>query len=225
MSLGGNRPWIGARHDGFALADLDNSCLMLDSAGRLLVSLSGSSGSGPVLAADNMTNPTAAQVLNYGFVFDGASWDRWRGTSVAGAGNVAEQLAPVAEDNTNGIYQVLPKPLAVSTYAPTLFTNFGTDPDTSVKASAGNVFSLCVHNLNVAARYAQLHNKASAPAAAEVPLLTFLVPASSMLLLGRDFFGDWGVHFSTGIAFGFSTTEGTYTAGAGADQFTQITYK
>ncbi len=97
------------------------------------------SAAGVVVAADNMANPTAGQMLDYLFLYDGATWDRWRGTSVAGAGNVAEQLAPGAEDNTNGVYAVVNKPLAVSTYTPSLFSQFGTDPDIFVKASAGNV--------------------------------------------------------------------------------------
>lgn len=190
--------------------------------GAVIVSTSGSAAAA---AADNMANPTASQILNYAFLYDGTTWDRWRGTSVAGAGNVAEQLAPGAEDNTNGIYATIPKPLAVSTYCATLFSQLGTDPDVSVKASAGNVFSAYCHNLNAAARYLQLHNKASAPANPDVPLLTFLVPAQSAIVIGEEFFGQSGVNFSTGIAYGFSTTELTYTAGAAADQTAHVRYK
>lgn len=138
---------------------------------------------------------------------------------------MAEQFAPVAEDNTNGVYGVVQKPLATNTYAPTLFSNFGTDPDVSIKGSAGNVFGITCHNLNAAARFFQLHNKASAPGAGETPLLTFLVPGSSMIVIGQELFGPNGVYFSTGIASGFSTTEATYTAGTSTDQFVQVTYK
>lgn len=136
-----------------------------------------------------------------------------------------EQQAPTSEDNTNGVYAIQRKPLAVNTYAPTLFSQFGTDPDVSVKATPGNVFSVYCHNINAAARYLQLHNKASAPANPDVPLLTFLIPAQSAINITADFFTENGIYFSTGIAYGFSTTEGTYTAGAAADQFAMIAYK
>jgi len=108
--------------------------------------------------------------------------------------------------------------------APSLFTNFGTDPDVSVKATPGVVLSFSCHNLNGSSRFAQLHNKASAPGAGDVPLLTFLIPTGAMIVLGTDFFTQAGIAFGTGIAFGFSTTEATYTAGVSTDQFTQITY-
>lgn len=128
-------------------------------------------------------------------------------------------------DNTNGVGAMVIKPLAVSTYSPTLFTNFGANATLNVKATPGNVFSLYCDNLNAAVRYLQLHNTATTPAGAAVPLMTFKIPATSTLVLGTEFFSQAGMNFSTGIAFAFSTTEGTYTAGAAADQFTQIQYK
>jgi hypothetical protein len=190
--------------------------------GAVIVSTSGSAA---VAAADNMANPTASQMLDYNFVYDGATWDRWQGTSVAGAGNVAEQLAPGAEDNTNGIYAYQWKPLAVSTYCPTRFVDFAANATLNVKATAGNVFSLACHNINGAARFIQLHNTATVPGGGAVPLFSFLVPTGAQTLVGTDFFTASGVNFSTGIAFAFSTTEGTYTAGVATDQFTTVLYK
>lgn len=136
-----------------------------------------------------------------------------------------EGYAPQYEDNTNGVGAMVIKPLAVSTYSPTLFTNFGANATLNVKATPGNVYSLYCDNLNAAVRYLQLHNTATTPAGGAVPLMTFKIPATSTLVLGTDFFTLAGENFSTGIAFAFSTTEGTYTAGAAADQFTQIQYK
>lgn len=137
----------------------------------------------------------------------------------------AEQYAAVAEDNTNGVIAGYQKALATNTYAPSLFTNFATDPDVSVKASAGNVYAASCHNLNGATRYFQLHNKATAPVGADVPLLVFPVPAGALILLDHMNFTQMGTHFTTGIASGFSTTAATYTAGAAGDQYTQIWYK
>ncbi len=93
------------------------------------------------------------------------------------------------------------------------------------RPSAGNVFMFTVHNLNGATRYMQLHNKATAPANPEVPLISIAVATGATVVLGSDFFGATGINFSTGIAYGFSTTELIYTAGAAADQTCYILYK
>lgn len=129
------------------------------------------------------------------------------------------------EDETNNLLGILPKPVAVSTYSWSRFVDFGANATANVKASAGNVFSFECHNLNGSARYLQFHNTATTPSAGAVPLYTFLVPAGGAITRDGQFFGQAGANFSTGIAFAFSTTEGTYTAGSAADQFTQIHYK
>lgn len=136
----------------------------------------------------------------------------------------AEQFVPGAEDNTNAIYAVQRRPLAVTTYAPLLFSQLGTDPDVSVKATPGTVFSVSCHNLNAATRFLQLHNKASAPANPDVPLIVIPVPTLACVILDESFFTQNGLFFSVGIAYGFSTTEATYTAGAAADQFAHVRY-
>lgn len=138
---------------------------------------------------------------------------------------VRELYIQDAWDNTNDIVASVNKPLAVSTYTPSLFSNLGANATLNVKAAAGNVYAVKVHNINASARYIQLHNTATTPGGGAVPLITALVPASSELLLGREFFGDSGIHFNTGIAFAFSTTEATYTAGTATDQMTFVVYK
>lgn len=136
-----------------------------------------------------------------------------------------EQYAAVAEDNSNGVFAVAIKPIAGSTYAPSLFKDLGSNATANVKNSAGNVLSVLCQNLNAAIRYLQLHNTATTPSASAVPVISIPVPASSTTVIGTDFFNSSGINFSNGIAFAFSTTSGTYTAGTAADQMTQITYK
>lgn len=138
--------------------------------------------------------------------------------------NVNEKFAPQYEDNTNAVAAVAVKPLAVATYSWSFFQNLGANATLNVKASAGNVLSLYCHNLNAAPRYIQIHNTATTPGGGAVPAYSFLVPANSVLILGNDFFGPQGTNLATGIAFAFSTTEATYTAGAAGDQVTQIFY-
>lgn len=139
--------------------------------------------------------------------------------------HVAEGFAPQAEDNTNGVIAGANKKLAVSTYSPSLFQNLGANATLNVKASTGNVFAVKCHNLNASARYIQLHNTATTPSGGAVPAWTALVPGNTEVVFGEDFFSQSGINFATGIAFAFSTTEATYTAGTAGDQMTHITYK
>lgn len=140
--------------------------------------------------------------------------------------DVVEQYAPTAEDNTNGVYGIVQKPIAVNTYAPSLAANFGAATKANVKASAGNVLGCVGTNANVLARWLQLHNKASAPAATEVPLYSFYVPTSGNIVIGTEFFAGSGGAFSIGIGWAWSTTAGTFTdAATAADHTTHIHYK
>lgn len=105
-----------------------------------------------------------------------------------------------------------------------VFTNIGANVTLNVKASAGNVFAVCCNNANAATRYLQLHNTATTPAGAAVPVYSFPVFSGGSTILGTDFFGTAGVNLSTGIAFAFSTTRDTYTAGSAGDQSTVVHY-
>lgn len=136
-----------------------------------------------------------------------------------------ETHASTSEDNPNQVNATAVRPLAVSTYSWTRFQNLGANATLNVKATPGNVKAVYCHNINAAARYVQLHNTATTPAGGAVPLYTFLVPAQSSITIGDTFFGEHGAHFTTGIAFAFSTTEATYTAATAADQMTHIMYK
>lgn len=70
---------------------------------------------------------------------------------------------------------------------------------TSVKTSAGTVYSIVASNINAAIRYLKLYNKASAPTVGtDVPVLTMAIPATGVLNLPL---GALGKRFSTGIAF------------------------
>lgn len=77
-----------------------------------------------------------------------------------------------------------------------------------VKASAGTLYGF--QGYCDAAGFVQVHNKATAPTSSNVPIL--VIPVAS----GAPFSLDLGVRgraFSTGIAFGFSSTGPTYTDG------------
>ena len=80
-----------------------------------------------------------------------------------------------------------------------------------IKASAGTIYTLNGFNSKTSAQFIQLHNSATLPADAAVPVVTFYVPATS------NFSFDWGVYgrsFSTGIVVTTSSTGPTKTIGA-----------
>jgi len=105
-----------------------------------------------------------------------------------------------------------------------IFRNFGANATLNVKSSAGNVFSATCHNENANTRYFQLHNTATVPGASDVPEETFAIGSGEQAIIGTDYFTTNGARFDTGIAFAFSTTKDTYTAGTAADQTTLIRY-
>lgn len=154
--------------------------------------------------------------------------------------SAAAQYVQVATDGSGKKIQVFENTVSASTveaqavvlvqsdgttYAPTAFSNLGANTTLNVKATTGNVFSLTCHNANAASRYLQLHDTATTPSNAAVPKFSFLVPTASQIIVGTDFFTVEGVAFATGIAFAFSTTRDTYTAGSAGDQATYIQYK
>lgn len=130
------------------------------------------------------------------------------------------------EDLTNNVIGVQNKPLAVSTYT---WNNSHqiSSPTTkvSVKASAGNVFSVYVTNENAATRWFQLHRKATAPAATDVPYIALKIPAGTannpgVLILDSNVLGPAGMYMTTGIGWAISTTQGTFTDSATAAEHT-----
>lgn len=110
------------------------------------------------------------------------------------------------------------------TTTPNLYTAFGSAVADFAKASAGNVFAFQVDSVDTALVYFQLHNKTSAPVSTNVPLYSFPIGAGTATvpnskMLGENFFGQGGKQFSTGIAWGISTTNATYTAAATAGNY------
>ena len=89
----------------------------------------------------------------------------------------------------------------------------------SVKASSGKVVTAVVTNSTATGVYFQIHDKASAPASTEVPLVSVYVPGNTTF----QFQKDYSIYCATGIAFGTSSTAATYTAAAGS-LFTFIQY-
>jgi len=162
------------------------------------------------------------------YLWDGTNWVPASAVTVGGTTGIAviEQNAPQAEDNTNGIYAVVPKPLAVATYTASVAINKGAANAANVKASAGNLFSVYAYNTNAAARFLFLVDTAGAPVAGSASYLApILVPAGAQVLVGEDIFGQTGVQFSTGIGLAFMTTVGGGTLSTAGETFWTARYK
>lgn len=85
---------------------------------------------------------------------------------------------------------------------------------TSLKASAGQIYTIAAMNLNASPRYLKLYNKASAPTVGtDTPLQVYMIPgntAGSGLTLSVPV----GMEFGTGIAFAITTGIATSDTGA-----------
>lgn len=141
--------------------------------------------------------------------------------------NATLQFGEDATNNTQGVTQ---KVIVASTYSPSLYTDLTQVTKANIKASAGVVMSFTITNDNAAVRYFQLHNKASAPAAADVPLYSWKVGAGTannpgFLEIGTEFFTAAGKYFTTGIGWAISTTYGTFTDSAtNTEHITDVHY-
>lgn len=139
-------------------------------------------------------------------------------------GNLKTTLATsVAGENiTQDVLGTNSKPVVSSTYSGTGFMAPLNDVDISVKGSAGNILSLTCSNINAAVRYLQVFNKATAPAASDVPVFSFVIAAGTSTApaireIGKEFFGEGGHYLSSGVAIGVSTVAGSFTAATTTD--------
>jgi hypothetical protein len=85
----------------------------------------------------------------------------------------------------------------------------------NVKASAGVVYGIFASNVNAAARYLKLYNKASAPTVGtDTPVHTFIIPGNTAGAGTNIPVPDRGIDFGTGISFAL-TTESTVAGTTG----------
>jgi hypothetical protein len=220
-------PILAVRRDAntsLVSSDNDYANLQVTDTGSLKVAITAGAGSGGTSIADAASFTIAStSITPIGGIYEASPTALADGKvgilEVDSSRNllVHEQYAPAAEDNTNQVIAQQIRPVAGSTYSPLTFGIFGTDVDLAAKGSAGNLFSIYATNINATVRYLQIHNKATAPANPNVPILSLPIPAGtstapSSIKLGREFFGEGGLYLSTGVAIGISTTEATFTA-------------
>lgn len=136
-----------------------------------------------------------------------------------------DMFAPKYENNPLSAAQMLLLPIAAPDGSWTPFKNLGANATLNVKSTGGNIQSLYCRSRSGAIAYLQLFITATVPAGGAVPDFSFMIPIGGSIMIGNDFFGLGGAWGSLGWAFGFSSTENTYTAGTAADHSTWILIK
>lgn len=128
---------------------------------------------------------------------------------VAGTANIGDVdvlTLPAIPTGTNSIGRVNPEPQTANGLSVSRLISAATTNATSVKASAGQVYSIYAHNINAAVRYLKIYNKASAPTVGtDTPVLTLPIPGNAA---GAGFAldtGGMGIAFATGIALALTT--------------------
>lgn len=135
--------------------------------------------------------------------------------------DVYQRYLLAGEDLTNSVMKTVAAPIVSASYSGSAFTNAGAATKANQKASAGMIQSIRASNANAAVRYLQLHNKASAPAAGETAIFSFVIPAGTALAPGITMVDDGffclnGYYLSLGVSWAISTTSGTFTDSATA---------
>lgn len=107
---------------------------------------------------------------------------------------------------TNSVGRINPEPQTANGLTISRTLSAASTNATSVKASAGQVYTIYAHNTNAAVRFLKLYNKASAPTVGtDTPVMTLPIPGNTS---GAGFAldtGGMGIAFGTGIALALTT--------------------
>ena len=139
----------------------------------------------------------------------------------AGASPVGAKAASAVVSTGTGVgtQAVADIPLSIAAAASSTYHPVTQVTTASVKGSAGNVFKIRATNENAAVRWVQLHNKATAPAGTDVPVLSWKIPAGTATAPGYvEFEFRNALQLGTGIGVAVSTTQATFTDAATATE-------
>lgn len=219
-------------------SDGDYAAPQVNADGALKVAITSGAGSGGTSIADEAAFTEAStSVTPIGGYYNSSEDTLVSGVigaiGIDSARNVKthEQYAPLAEDNTNQVIATQSRPVAGSTYSPSVYAPMTQVTKANLKASAGNVFSVLITNANAAVRYFQIHNKATAPAATDVPVISIPVAPGTgavipPLVIGENFLTRGGYYCSLGVGWAISTTFATFTDSAtNTEHISVINYK
>jgi hypothetical protein len=92
----------------------------------------------------------------------------------------------------------------------------------NIKATPGRVFAIVASNRNAAIRYLQIFDSTGATTTIK---RQYLIPAGSEIGVGENILDNAGLHLSTGITYGFSTTAGSYVAATASEHDISVRYR
>lgn len=211
-------------------SDGDNAPLQVNDTGALKVAITSGAGSGGTSIADEGAFTEASTSVTPVGGYYSSSEDSLASGVIAAIGldasrNVKthEQYAPLAEDNANQVIATQSRPVFGSTYSPSFYAPLTQVTKANIKNVGGNLISIYVTNDNSAVRYFQIHNKATAPVATDVPYASFKIPAGSanspgVLILDEIFFTRGGRYCNIGVGFAISGAFATFVDSATASE-------
>lgn len=210
----GNPIKVGAKYNATrpTYTDGQRGDLQIGSRGSLRIQLAAAdSNSTHAQGADNTDAAAVSatvdkyQLLTRNTVYNGTSWDRMRG-------------------DTTGVY-VQERASATGGYTPGKLISAASTNATSVKASAGTLGYITASNINAAARYLKIYNKATAPTVGtDTPVAVFLIPGNTAGAGTNIPLPPQGMALGTGIAFAITTGVADSDTGAVAANELIINY-
>jgi hypothetical protein len=134
------------------------------------------------------------------------------------AGCVAPSSTPIPVPQVDAGHKLGAGPDLFNTGSKAWFATVSAYVGPSTATSPKRVFAAYASNANASVRYFQIFDSAAAPVAGQVPVVQFILPPSGGDRgFGEDMFTVSGIGFQFGVAWGVSTTRGSYTAATAAD--------
>lgn len=145
--------------------------------------------------------------------------------STTGGGTEATALRVTVASDSTGLMKAALEPRTSGGNSLSSTISAASTNATSVKGSAGQVYGIYCINLNAAARYLKVYNKATAPTVGtDVPVLRFLIPPNSGVVVYQSVHG---MALSAGIAFALTTGIADADTGAvsASEHLVNVEYK
>lgn len=155
------------------------------------------------LADDAAFTPATSRIIPVGYFADETATD-----------SVDEGDAGIARMTLDRKQIVAPYAHTAGGATPYKLNSAASTNATSVKASAGQIYSIACMNTNASARYLKLYNKASAPTVGtDTPVQVYTIPGNTAGS-GMTITFPVGLSFGTGIAFALTTGAADSDTGA-----------